>query len=66
MTDRRLPYSRTLAVLRALSWPLRHRPLSWLTPVLDWLTRTPLRFAVTIAVCVATIVFNIIWKVAHG
>jgi len=34
--DRRLPYARTLAVLRVLSWPYRYPPLSWYVTFIDW------------------------------
>ena len=36
MPDRRLPYARTLAVLRVLSWPYRYPPLSWYVKFIDW------------------------------
>jgi len=38
MADRRLPYARTLAVLRVLSWPYQYPPLSWHVKLIDWVT----------------------------
>ncbi|MFG2046092.1 hypothetical protein ACGFIW_01510 [Micromonospora sp. NPDC048935] len=66
MADRRLPYARTLAVLRILSWPYRYPPLSWLVALTDWLAATSRRMNVTIAMSLLTVVTSIAWKVAHG
>lgn len=63
MTGRRLPYARTLAVLRILSWPCRYPPLSWLSKAIDWLSATPVRLAVTVAACVLVLAWTFVIKV---
>jgi len=64
--DRRLPYARTLAVLRVLSWPYQYPPLSWYVKLIDWLSAQKLRFVVTLAVCWSATIAAIVWKVTHG
>ncbi|MEV5211293.1 hypothetical protein AB0K35_27855 [Micromonospora sp. NPDC053740] len=63
MADRRLPYARTLALLRVLSWPYWYPPLSWLSRGIEWLSATPVRLAATIAACAYVIVWTIVIKV---
>ncbi|MFY1686531.1 hypothetical protein [Plantactinospora sp. WMMB782] len=66
MADRRLPYARTLAVLRVLSWPYRYPPLSWLSAFIDWIAGSKRRFVANIIVCLLVIVGATVWEVTRG
>ncbi|MER7166769.1 hypothetical protein ABT336_11995 [Micromonospora sp. NPDC000207] len=66
MADRRLPYARTLAVLRVLSWPYRYPPLSWMVALVDWLAATNRRLTATVVLSALILIASIVWKVNHG
>ncbi|GGM27563.1 hypothetical protein GCM10011608_10470 [Micromonospora sonchi] len=66
MAERRLPYARTLAVLRVLAWPYQYPPLSWLVAFSNWVVASRRRFAVTLIVCWSATIAVIVWQVVRG
>lgn len=66
MAERRLPYARTLAVLRVLSWPYKYPPLSWLLALNNWVAANNRRFITTMVVCWTATIALIVWKVTRG
>lgn len=56
MADRRLPYARTLAVLRVLCWPYRYPPLSWYVKFIDYIAARPVLWLDTTITMIAVII----------
>ncbi len=68
MADRRLPYARTLAVLRVLACPYQYPPLSWLSRGIDWLAATPARIVATVMTSMGFVAWTAViwWVLFHG